>query len=403
MDIDSSVRRQGTSRLLLLICYLGFVSLGLPDTLIGVAWPSVRDHFHLRQSDLSWIFFGGGCSYFVSSFFAGRLLKIMNVGALLALSSALVAFAAFDYSWARAWLFFAAGSLFHGLGSGAIDSGLNHFVASHFSARHMNWLHACYSLGAMLGPLLMTAMITGLNSWRMGYLTVAVILLSLSVLFLATRALWTDSPASSNSSSEADSNDISAFHVLRRPLVWLHIVLFFVYTGLEVALGQWSFTVLTEARLLNAERAGLWVTVYWAGILAGRIIFGFVVDRLRIDSLIRYSMGAAVLGTALFSLNRSAWVSLLALALSGLGLAVIFPCLMTRTPQRFGQSVAAHAIGFQVGAAMLGAAALPSVIGFIAQNVGLNSVPAGLYILAIALFSLHELVLFTSDRNAVRD
>src|SRR5688572_6997517 len=120
----------GGRSLVLAICYLGFVSLGLPDTLIGVAWPSIRQTFGLQQGDLSWIFIGGGCSYFVSSFFAGRLLKIFNVGVLLAASSALVAVSAFNYAGGRIWPLFALGSLLHGLGSGAIDSGLNHYVAS---------------------------------------------------------------------------------------------------------------------------------------------------------------------------------------------------------------------------------------------------------------------------------
>src|SRR5688500_2585760 len=126
----SSVRAQGK---LLLICYLGFVSLGLPDTLLGVAWPSIRRTFNLQQGDIAWIFFGVGCSYFVSSFFAGRLLKVFNVGVLLAGSSALVAVSGFDYALARVWPLFVLGSLLHGLGSGAIDTGLNHYVANHFS------------------------------------------------------------------------------------------------------------------------------------------------------------------------------------------------------------------------------------------------------------------------------
>src|SRR5688572_26987932 len=179
-------------RLVLVICYLGFISLGLPDTLIGVAWPSVRETFRLRQSDVSWIFIGSGASYFLSSFFAGRFLKAMNVGVLLSLSSALVAVSGFNYAFATVWLGFALGALFHGLGSGAIDAGLNHYVASHFSARHMNWLHASYSLGAMLGPILMTACIAWNDSWRAGYFIVAVTLSALSLLFLVTKQHWDD-------------------------------------------------------------------------------------------------------------------------------------------------------------------------------------------------------------------
>ncbi|HYG36659.1 MAG TPA: MFS transporter, partial [Clostridia bacterium] len=287
---------------------------------------------------------------------------------------------------------FALGSLLQGLGSGAIDAGLNHYVASHFSARHMNWLHACYSLGAMLGPLVMTAMIACSNSWRLGYLVVAVTLLVLSLLFSLTKARWDNHghvPASAADESEATQH-ISTAQALRNRTVWFHMVLFFVYTGLEVSLGQWSFTVLTESRRIDPGLAGIWVTIYWASILAGRILFGFVVERFGLDALIRISTVAVLVGTALFAWNPAPLISPLALGIAGFGLAPIFPCLMTRTPQRLGKQIAAHAIGFQVGAAMIGAAALPSLTGLIAQYFGLSLVGLTILAMAVVLVVLHE-------------
>jgi fucose permease len=376
--------------LLLFIAYMGFISLGLPDTLIGVAWPSVRDRFNLSQSAVALIFFGSGFAYFFSSFFSGRLLRAFRVGTLLAVSSALVAVSGFGYASANIWILFAACSLLHGLGSGAIDSGLNHYVAHHFSARHMNWLHACYSIGAMLGPLIMTSFIAWNESWRSGYLVVASTLLTLSILFALTRRLWTDSTPQTQNSAEPSA---TTAETLRHPLVWLHILLFFIYTGLEVTIGQWSFTILKEGRGLTEERAGLWVTAYWASIAAGRIAFGFVVERFGIDRLVRFSLLTSALGTILFFLNLSETVSGISLVLCGLGLAAIFPCLMTRTPERLGKRLAAHAIGMQVSAAMIGAAALPSIAGLLAQNVSLQSVPTWSVALSVFLFALHEFVL----------
>lgn len=386
--------------LILFVCYLGFVSLGLPDTLIGVAWPSIRDTFELQQGHVSWIFVGGGCSYFLSSFFAGRFLKVFNVGILLALSSGLVALAGFDYAIARIWPLFVLGSLLHGLGSGAIDTGLNHYVAHHFSARHMNWLHASYSVGAMLGPVVMTWAITSHSSFRLGYGIVAATLLWLAILFLITSSLWNHQ----SSSDSADQTEATPLHVpiaaaLRLPTVWMHIAIFFLYTGLEVASGQWSFTILTESRGIDEKIAGFWVTLYWGAILAGRIIFGFIVDRFGIDPLIRLSTITALAGAGLFVWNPYPLASPLALFLKGIGLAIIFPSLMTRTPQRLSKPIAAHAIGFQVGAAMLGAAAIPSLIGFIAQNASLRLVPAALLVFAGMLLVLHELLLI-GDRSA---
>jgi fucose permease len=381
--------------LLLVICYLGFVSLGLPDTLIGVAWPSIRTTFQLKQGEVAWIFFGGGCSYLLSSFFAGRLLKIFNIGILLAASSGLVAVAAFDFFAARIWALFALGSILHGLGSGAIDTGLNHYVAHHFSARHMNWLHASYSVGAMLGPVLMTWAITRQDSFRLGYLLVAMALLWLAILFLITSSLWNNSATENIPGTESNPplKNVSPAVAIRHPFVWMHVFLFFVYTGLEVAVGQWSFTVLTESRGLEPKTAGFWVTLYWAAILAGRVLFGFIVDRFGIDLLIRLSALVAATGTALFAWNPFQYSAPIALFLCGFGLAVIFPSLMTRTPQRLGQAIAVHAIGWQVGAAMLGAAALPSLTGLIAQTASVALVPATLLAFALMLLLTHELLL----------
>ena len=388
------LRTSGSKTVLLFIAYLGFISLGLPDTVIGVAWPSVRDHFDLPQSALALIFFGSGCSYFVSSFFSGRFLKLFRIGTLLAASSALVACSGLGYASAPVWAVFAACSLLHGLGSGAIDSGLNHYVAHHFSARHMNWLHGCYSIGAMLGPLIMTSFITRSGSWRSGYLTVAMILLILATLFAVTRRRWENNEASEDQSTIGPA--ATTGETLRSGLVWMHIILFFVYTGLEVTVGQWSFTVLTEGRGNSTQTAGLWVTGYWASIAAGRFLFGMIVERLGADRLLRISMATAVLGTLLFAMNI---VPAVALVIIGLGLAAIFPCLMARTPERLGKALAAHAIGMQVSAAMIGAAALPSLAGFLAERMTLEVIGKTAIGMAACLFLVHEFVLRTRPRT----
>jgi fucose permease len=384
------INRSPQSPALLVIAYLGFISLGLPDTLIGVAWPSVRDTFHLQQDSVGLLFFGTGCSYFLSSFFTGRLLGTLGIGILLATSSLLVAGSGFGYALAPAWVWFAACSVLHGLGSGAIDAGLNHYVAHHFAARHMTWLHACYGIGATLGPIIMTSVIAGRGSWRMGYLVVAGALFSLAILFALTRKKW-DVPGDVDATDQRESASIG--QTLRHPLVQLQIALFFVYTGLEVTVGQWSFTILTEARHVSLETAGNWVAVYWGSIVAGRVLSGLVVEKIGIDRLLRISILTAVAGTVLFAANVSAPLSAVALSLTGLGLASVFPCLMTRTPQRLGKALSAHAIGFQVGAAMIGAAVLPSLSGLLAQHAGLERVAVAAVFMALVICVLHEWLL----------
>jgi fucose permease len=388
---------QAPARLRLMIAYLGFISLGLPDTLIGVAWPSVRETFRLQQSAMALLFFGAGGSYFLSSVFTGRLLHRLGIGVLLAASSALVACSTVGYALAPVWTLFAASSLLHGLGSGAIDAGLNHYVAHHFSARHMTWLHACYSGGAMCGPLIMTGVMAGGGSWRAGYLTVAVLLLCLSLLFGTTRRTW-DAPVPGAATEQPASARVGIAETLRHPTVWRQVALFFVYTGLEVTVGQWSFTLLTESRHVPQATAGTGVTLYWASIGVGRLLFGSVVERLGIDRLLRLSTLTAVLGTGLFAVTRSGRLSALALVVAGLGLAAIYPCMMTRTPQRLGIALATQAIGFQVSAAMIGAASLPSVSGFLAEQCGLETVGAAAVGLAFVVFLLHESLLTPVQR-----
>src|SRR6185503_6893029 len=240
-------------------------------------WPSVREHFRLQQRDLGLVFIGAGCGYFVSSAFAGRLMQSWGIGVLLAASTALVAASALGFAIAPVWHVFAACALFHGLGSGAIDAGLNNFVAHNFSAKYMNWLHACYSFGAATGPLLMTAVLSSGATWRVGYIALAIPLSLLSLVFTATRGRWAVGKADTANSAPVTTATMA--DVLRHSTVWLQLLIFFVYTGLEITVGQWSFTLLTESRGIQPHIAGAWVGVYWGAIGLGRVLFGFVVDR----------------------------------------------------------------------------------------------------------------------------
>jgi fucose permease len=296
---------------------------------------------------------------------------------------------------ASAWAAFALWSIFHGLGSGAIDAGLNSYVAHNFSAKHMNWLHACYSLGATLGPLLMTGVLTWVGSWRLGYSTIGTAMLMLSLLFLGTRRRWDDSTEYGAAEPWAE---VSMTGALRHSRVWLQILVFFVYTGMEITVGQWSFTLLTESRGIERGQAGIWVSAYWGGIGIGRVLFGFIVERVGIDRLLRWSTLAAISGSLLLALGRLEWLMFTGLVLVGLAFAPIYPCLMTRTPQRLGPGVAVHAIGFQVSAAMVGAAVLPGATGLLAEAWGLEVVGATAVALALLLFLLHEGLLVADKR-----
>lgn len=379
-----------SSGILLVIAYVGFISLGLPDAVTGIAWPRLRDFFTLPQSALGLISLALGCGYFVSSFFAGKLTQRLGIGLLLTTSSLIVALAMFGNAVAPWFALILACIVFWGLGSGAIDAGLNHYAASHFSARHMNWLHACYSLGATLGPLLMTGAIVFGDSWRLGYLLVGGIVLALTLTFACTLRMWDDGTTTTTANR---SPPVTMRATLQRPLVWLQIVIFALYTGLEFMVGNWSFTLLTEARHTSPETAGLLVTGYYGSIGLGRVVLGGLSDWIGVDRLLRGATFAAVIGTLLFAFAPALWLSMAGLTLLGFGLAPIFPCLMSRTPQRLGESYAAHAIGFQVSAATIGGACIPAFTGLLVQYSNLETVAQFSVLLAASIWLMHEMIL----------
>jgi fucose permease len=387
----------------LALAYLAFVSLGLPDTVLGVAWPSLRDRFALSQAGLGAVLTAGVAAYAISGAVAGRLVAALGVGRLLAASSLLVTLGLVGYAAAPTWALFVAAAPVIGFGSGAIDSALNGYAARHFPVRHVNWLHACWSVGATIGPAVMTAALATSGSFRLGYAAVAVALGALTVAFAlpATRRAFDGVRATG--AAAADDPPLPAAATLRRGLVWLQIAVFFVYTGLEAGAGQWCFTVLRESRGLDVEAAGAWTAAYWGSIGASRVVLGFTIDRVGPDRLLRIATATALAGALAFAASDGLGgrVGLLVL---GASLAPMYPTLMARTPDRLGHAVSAHAVGFQVTAATLGTAAVPSAFGLLAAGAGVGAIAVAVAAVAFVFVLLHEAVLAaTRARHRPRD
>lgn len=235
-----------SSGLLLFIAYIGFISLGLPDGLVGVGWPSIRATFGLPLDALGPLLITFTVGYLLSSSNSGRVLARLDVGMLLALSCLTTAVALLGYGSTPTWWGMVALGLLSGLGAGAIDAGLNTYVATHHSPRTMNWLHAFFGVGATLGPIIMTAVLASGTVWRAGFWIVGAVQLGLATCFALTRQLWR-SP-SSEQEAAPDVTVATAGSTLRLPIAWLSIALFFIYTGIEVAIGQWAYSFLTESR-----------------------------------------------------------------------------------------------------------------------------------------------------------
>ena len=388
------------SGLLLIIAYVGFISLGLPDAVAGVAWPSLRETFDLRQAGLGAILASLGTGYLISSFLTGKLTHFLGIARLLILSSGLVCISLIGYGTATYWWFFLLSAFLTGIGSGAIDAGLNTYAAENFSVKHVNWLHACYSLGAMVGPLLMTAILVNQLGWRWGYLGIAALLFIMTFLFAATRRQWN---LGENSTDENDRQQTSSMRqTLRIPLVWLLMLTFLLYTGLEITIGQWSFTLFTEQRGVDVDTAGLWTSSYYGCILAGRILLGGIVGRIGEKQMLGISMAGSVAGALLFVLAPGDLLSFTGLLLVGLSLAPVFPTLISQTPSLVGRHHASHSIGFQVSAAMLGIIIGPSLLGLLGVRFGLDTGSLVIVLLSILMAVAYLLVKTLSSTTRIQ-
>lgn len=389
-------RRRGL--LLLGLAYLGFVSIGLPDGLLGVAWPSIRASFRLPIDALGALLVSFTAGYLASSFSSGLLLARVDLGALLALSCAATAASLVGYALAPVWPVVVALGAVAGLGAGAIDAGINTFAAVHYSPRTVSLLHAFYGVGATIGPLVMTAILTSGGGWRSGYAAVGGWQAALAVCFAVTRRAWPSSSDARPGGAEPHEARASLAATLRLPAAWAGIAIFFVYTGLEAAAGAWVFSLLTEARAVPAATAGLGVSLYYGGLTAGRLLSGVVAGAVPADRLLRACGAGMVTGAVLVWADLSTPANLAGLAVLGLSAAPVFPSLISATPGRVGAVHTPNAVGFQISAAVLGQSLVPAAIGIAADTVHLDVVAPALLAAAVVVIVLHEVLVRSASR-----
>ena len=376
---------------LIVLAYIAFISLGMPDGLFGVAWPSIRETFSLRLDSVGSFFFAATAGYMTSSFFSGKIISKLGVGGTLAASCALTASALLGYTFVPAWWMMVTLAIASGLGAGAIDAGLNTYVASHFGEGLMQWLHASYGFGVTLGPIIMTAGLNFFNTWRLGYQVVGGAQLLLAASFLLTIQMWKDGGAPHDPEQERHLLDYKTpfGETLRQPVVWLNIFLFFLYTGAEASFGAWTYSLLTLSRNIPVSVAGLWAGSYWATFTIGRIMAGLLTRRFGNANLLRAGFFVALSGALLLWWNPFPQASIIAVSLIGFALAPIFPGLVSGTRDRVGEHHAANTIGMQIAGAGFGAAVVPSLAGVLAQNFSLEAIPvylAGVFMLLTVLY-----------------
>ncbi|HEY0580624.1 MAG TPA: MFS transporter [Chloroflexota bacterium] len=389
--------RRGSAATVILAS-LGFVSLGLPEGSLGVAWPSIREAFDLPLDALGFLLAAFATGYFISSAVSGRVLARFGVGTSLSGSCALTGLSLLGYALSPAWTSMVVLGALLGLGAGIIDGGLNTYAAVQHGSRVLNWMHAAFGLGAALGPLLMTAAINSGLGWHVGYAIVALAQLGLALGYFVTRHRFATPERATEMATEAVAGRPPPA-LLRNPLMWVSALLFFVYVGFEAAAGQWTFSLFTLGRDTPTTIAGVLISAYWGSLTIGRILFGVLVTRIASDTLLRACMVACVISAALIWANIPV-LSWLGLALLGLMLAPIFPVLIAETPSRLGVSKTGDAIGLQVAAAVLGGAAIPAAVGVLAARLSLEVVGACLVGAGLVLLVLHEALIKLSRASA---
>jgi fucose permease len=394
---DSSL--SGT--LLIGIAFFSYIAIGLPGGVLGVTWPSIRTGFGLPLDAIGALFVARTAGYLTSGYLNGQLVSKLGVGRFMALAGGLGTAGVLGYALSPSWGVMVACGILAGLGTGAIDAGMNTYFAAVHSPSLMNWLHACFGVGAALGPVLATTLLSGGHSWRWSYAVVAAALGLTALLFAATWHHW---GLGNESTTEQPASLVRARATLRLPAVWLGVLMFMVFTGLEATGGQWPYTLFTEARSIDPTVAGLWVSVYWASLTVGRILFGIAAQRFQTSILLRIAMLGAICASALIWTpallpNLNLPISFLGLALLGFSIAPIFPLSISDTPHLVGQKHAANAIGFQVAAASLGIAILPGLAGVLAQRMGLEVIGPFLVTLSVGMILLHEVAVQLAGRR----
>ena len=362
------------SYLLLAVIYLGYISLGLPDGTFGVVWPKIYPELNLPVGLAGVITTVGAILTATAGFSSGWIIARWRTGPVVLVSGLLTATGLLMLSQANnaVWLFAAVVPL--GLGAGAADAGLNGYVARHYSGRHMNWLHACWGVGAMSGPLVMAYALASPPGWRGGYFAVGVGQFGLALVFLLTLPLWSRVP-------ERVAADLDNHAPLRLPthlansfVGWLSVVIFALYVAVELTTGLWASSILVVARGLAPESAAICVMAFYGAITGGRILVGFGIGRFGARTLVMGGAFTALLGALIFSFSETMTMAALALILIGLGFAPVYPCLMHEVPRRFAPEAVQTVIGRQSGAASLGAGILPAVAGALAQQ-SLDGIP----------------------------
>ena len=380
------------THVLLAIIYVAFISLGLPDALLGAAWPSMYRDFSVPVSYSGIIFMIIAGGTIVSSLQSDRLTKRLGAGAVTAISVLTTALALFGFSISRSYIALCLWAIPYGLGAGSVDAALNNYVAIHYASRHMSWLHCMWGIGASLGPYIMGYALTGGAGWNSGYRYIAVLQIGLTAVLFFSLPLWRGQTKIARKTGAADTKaaPIPLRHVVMIPGAKEIMLTFFCYCAVEQTANLWASSYLVLHQGVSAETAAGFASLFFVGITAGRFLSGFLTLLLNDTQMIRLGQGLIAVGIITLLLPFGTITSLVGLMLIGLGCAPVYPSIIHATPANFGEDKSQAMIGVQMASAYAGTCLMPPVFGLVANHLGISLLPFYLMLILIVMVFMHE-------------
>ena len=379
--------------LLLAIIYLAFISLGLPDALLGAAWPSMYPQFDVPVSYAGIISMIIALGTVVSSLQSDRLTKKLGTGKVTALSVLMTALALFGFATSHSFGMLCLWAIPYGLGAGSVDASLNNYVALHYESRHMSWLHCMWGIGASAGPYIMGYALTAGWGWNSGYHIIAVLQIVLTAILLCSLPLWKQRPAEVLQDGKVQNvKALSIREVLQLAGAREILVCFFCYCALEQTTGLWASSYLTLHKGVSADTAASFASMFYLGITVGRALSGFLTMKLNDVQMIRLGEVIIGIGGLVMLLPFGQSLSLTGLILIGLGCAPVYPCVIHSTPAHFGADKSQAIIGIQMACAYVGTCLMPPVFGLIANHITVALLPVYLLIILVLMMIMHELL-----------
>ena len=375
---------------LIIIIYIAFVSLGLPDALLGAAWPIMQGELGVPVSYAGVLALIISTGTVISSLLSDRMTKWLSCGKVTAISAAMTAVALIGFSVSDSYWMLCLWAIPYGLGAGSVDAALNNYVALHYASRHMSWLHCMWGLGASVGPYIMGWALTGGMTWNAGYQYVALVQMAVVALLAFSLPAWKLPIADAETNAPAKALKLSQIFSL--PGAKQVMLMFFCYCAVEQTAGLWAASYMVSHNGISGEEAAGFASLFYLGITVGRLVSGFVTMKLNDKQMIRLGSGILAVGIAVMMLPFGTMATVAGLLLIGLGCAPIYPCVIHSTPDYFGPENSQAVIGVQMASAYVGICVMPPLFGLIANHISASLLPIYLAVILVVMVLMHELL-----------